>query len=365
MLPLENITGQVLKNCDISDSQHAGFFSICGLALRLRDLYKWEKGIDPWVEKDSSEILEWIEDKEQKWDKLTERDFEKISIFGNTYDPFDAKKINAVLESYGVIYGSGYAYSMKPTFFLADIADKKEIDGYTIYILGREMARDLLTIPALSQDDIILIRQEPAKLFLWDQILYLKKSGRFALKFALANYGLNDGNLKGIQQSLEKMVADEMGRYIYHELGEIKDTVFNRHTWREIIATYPHTPIELLARSVKDLLADTNDYGTLRFIIRERKASSLAFYVAFLDGLMKELFPEIKDAFKKFIKTQDWNIIEDAVDTGYLTAQGYAEKMSYIHQSGKQKNNVKWAEKKIAKNLLKPLGMVGTDLTTS
>jgi hypothetical protein len=193
----------------------------------------------------------------------------------------------------------------------------------------------------------------------------LKKSGRFALKFALSNYGLNDGNLKGIQQSLEKMVADEMGRYIYHELGEIQDTVFNRHTWREIIATYPHTPIELLARSVKDLLADTNDYGTLRFIIRERKASSLAFYVAFLDGLMKELFPEIKDAFKKFIKTQDWNIIEDAVDTGFLTAQGYAEKMSHIHQSGKQKNNVKWAEKKIAKNLLKPLGVVGTDLTTS
>ena len=363
MLHLEDIAGQVLNNCDISDSQHAGFYSICGLALRLRDLYKWEKGIDPWVEKDSSEILDWIEGKEEKWDKLTESHFETITFLGNTYDPFDTEKINAVLESYGVLYGSGYAYSLKPTFFLAKIEDKKEIDGYTVYILGRELARDLMTIPALSQDDSVLIRREPARLFFWDQVLYLKKSGRFALQYALANYGLNDRNLIGIQQSLEKIVTDEMERYIYHELGEIQDTKFNRQTWREIIATYPHTPIELLARSVKDLLADTNDFGTLRFIIRERKASSLAFYVAFLDGLMKELFPEIRPAFKKFIKTKDWHIINDAVETGYLTAQNYAEKMSHIHQRGKQMNNVKWAEKKMAKDLLKPLGVTGTSFT--
>ena len=363
MLHLEEIAGQVLKNCDISDSQHAGFFSICGLALRLRDLYKWEKGIAPWIEKDSSEILEWIEDKEERWDELTERHFEGITFLGNTYDPFDTMKINAALEPHGVIYGSGYAYSLKPTFFLAKIEQKKEIDGHTVYILGHELARDLITIPALSQDDSVFIRQEPARLFFWDQILYLKKSGRFALKIALANYGLNDKNLKGIQQSLEKIVTDEMGRYIYHELGEIQETIFNRHTWREIIATYPHTPIELLARSVKDLLADTNEFGTLQFIIRERNASSLAFYVAFLDGLMKELFPEIRPAFKKFIKTKDWNIINDAVDAGYFTARDYAEKMSHIHQRGKQKNSVKWAEKKMAMELLKPLGVTGAGLT--
>lgn len=363
MLQLEDIAGQVLNNCDISDSQHAGFYSICGLALRLRDLYKWEKGMDPWVEKDSSEILEWIEDKEEKWDKLTERHFERITVLGNAYDPFDTEKINAVLEAYGLIYGSGYAYSLKPTFFLANIEDKKEINGYTVYILGRELARDLMTIPALSQNDSVLIRQEPAKLFFWDQVLYLKKSGRYALKYALANYGLNDNNLKGIQQNLEKIVADEMERYIYHELGEIRDTTFNRHTWREIIATYPHTPIELLARAVKDFLADTNDFGTLRFIIRERKASSLAFYVAFLDGLMKELFPEIRPAFNKFVKTKDWKVINDAVDAGYLTARDYAEKMSYIHLRGKQEHNVKWAEKKMARELLKPLGVTGTGFT--
>jgi hypothetical protein len=45
---LKSFTRQVLRNCDISDADHAGFYSICGLALRLRDLYKWENQLPPW-----------------------------------------------------------------------------------------------------------------------------------------------------------------------------------------------------------------------------------------------------------------------------------------------------------------------------
>ena len=51
MLDIEKIKNQVQRNCDISDSKHAGLFSVCGLALRLRDLYKWDNGLAPWVEK--------------------------------------------------------------------------------------------------------------------------------------------------------------------------------------------------------------------------------------------------------------------------------------------------------------------------
>ena len=42
--------------------------------------------------------------------------------------------------------------------------------------------RDLLTIPALSQDDDVILRQDSAKLFLWDSIFYIKKSARPALR---------------------------------------------------------------------------------------------------------------------------------------------------------------------------------------
>ena len=107
MLELDAIISQVLRNCSISDSRHAGLYSVCGLALRLRDPYKWERGLDPWVEEASSKILEWIGEKEEKWEKLSEDDFGEIEFLGTEYDPFDAKGINALLEPHGLFYGAG------------------------------------------------------------------------------------------------------------------------------------------------------------------------------------------------------------------------------------------------------------------
>jgi len=353
----EPIINQVTQNCCISDSRHAGLFSVCGLALRLRDLYKWENGLDPWVEGDSSEVLEWIGDKEEKWDKLEEKDFHEITILGIKYDPFDAKEINRVLEPHGLFYGAGYVQSLKPTFFLAFLEDKKQIEGYTVYILGRELSRDLLTLPALSQDDRILIRKESARIILWNQMFFVKKSGRHALRFALENYGIEEQDPKTLQRNLERILEAEMETYIYHELGEIRDTVFDRDMWREIIATFTHTPIELLSRTVKDLLADTNAYGTLRYITRERKTASISFYVAFIDGLRKELFPELVEAFGEFSETRNWQIIERAVSIGYNRAKHYAETIGNIYQAGKQKNDMKWTENEMEKRLLGPLGI--------
>ena len=70
MIDIEDIKNQVLHNCAVSDSRHVGLYSICGLAMRLRDLYKWEKGLAPWIEKDSRDILTWIGDKEGIWEQL-------------------------------------------------------------------------------------------------------------------------------------------------------------------------------------------------------------------------------------------------------------------------------------------------------
>jgi hypothetical protein len=353
--PLDNIAAQVLKNCCISDSRHAGLYSVCGLALRLRDLYKWEKRLDPWMEKESSEILEWIGEKEIQWEQVAENDFEEISIDGEKYDPFDVEGINAVLEPKGLIYGAGYVHSLKPTFFLAYLEDKMEIEDYTVYILGRELARDLFTVPALSQENCILVRKESAKLFLWDQIFFIKESGRKALRFGLENYGLKMQDPELIHRNLARISAAELHTYIYHEVGEIRDTVFQRDIWREIIATFPHTPTELLARTVKDILADTNEHGTLQYIVRERKTASLAFYVAFLDGLRKELFPQIIDAFQNFSRTHQWPLIDKAISDGHDMAKEHAETMIEIFRTGKKKHDMNGVENEIESRLLAPL----------
>jgi len=355
---LDPIVRQVQRNCNISDSRHAGLYSVCGLALRLRDLYKWENGLDPWVEKESAEILEWIASKEEQWGELLDLDFGDLTIDGSTYDPFDSIGINGVLNSHGLFYGAGYVHSLKPSFFLGALEGQRQVDGYTVYTLGRELARDLLTTPALSQQNCIVVRQESAKLFLWDLILFTKKSGQEALQFGLENYGLKRRDSETLHRNLARISAAETEIYLYHELGELRDTAFDPAIWREIIATFPHTPIELLARSVKDLLADTNEYGTLRHIADQRKAASLGFYVAFQDGLRKELFPELSVAFKDFTRTHNWQVIEKAIATGYKTAKGYAESLSDIYQKGKAENGMKWVEREIGKRLLAPLGII-------
>jgi hypothetical protein len=352
MLNIDDITRQVLHNCDISDAYHAGMFSICGLALRLRDLYKWENRLPAWEESDPSEVLAWIEGKENNWENHTENGFEDLTIDGTAFDPFDTVGINLILEPHQIFYGAGYARSLKPTFFLTNITEKTNINDNLVYILGRELARDLLTIPALTQDNFVLLRQESAKLFIWDSIFYIKKSARPALKFALDSCGLKNQEPKALQPHLTTILAALKDNYIYHEIGELKDTAFDRKLWREIIAAYPYSPVEYLARAVKDLLADTNPYGTLRYIMKKRRTASLAFYAAFLDGLAKEFFPELLISFQQFTRSEDWELIDQAVSSGYNRARKQAALITDLYLEGVDRNDQKWAETEIQKCLL-------------
>ena len=349
---LKSLTRQVLQNCEISDAHNAGLYSICGLALRLRDLYKWEKQLPPWEERDSSEILDWIEAKETRWDAFAEKNYKELSLFGKTFDPFDSDGINAVLEPHNIYYGAGYARGLKPTFFLALVEDKIRSNGYRVYTLGRELARDLLTIPAMSQNDSVLLRQDSAHLFLWDQMFYIKKSGRPALHFALEHLGITEKEPETLRQRLPEIFAVVKDIYIYHELGELRDTTFDRDSWREMVAAFPFSPVEFIARALKDLLADTSKYGTLHHIIQERQTAGLAFYVAFIDGLAKEFFPEITIAFQEFINSEDWHLIERAVADGYQTAKSHTILILDIYHEGLKKENLQWAEKEIQKQIL-------------
>lgn len=358
MIDLDALCRQVVENCAISDARFAGHYSVCGLALRLRDLYKWEKGLDPWVEENPSVLLEWIGRKQEEWEGLVEREFGPLTVSGTRYDPFDVKSINGVLEPAGLSYGAGYVHSLKPSFFLALLEETRQVDGFPVYILGRELARDLVTVPALSQENRILVRSESVKLFLWNHIFFIRKSGRDALAMALEACGLGEGELSDPRATVTVLAAAEIESCIHHELGEIRDTAFDRPIWRDLIAAFPHTPVELLLRTVKDMLADTNEYGRLQYITRGEKRSSLALYVAFLDGLRKELFPELREAFREFVKTNNWRVIEDARLRGYDTARHHAEVISRLYRQGAERHDMAWAEKEMEEQLLVPLGIM-------
>ena len=75
-------------------------------------------------------------------------------------------------------------------------------------------------------------------------------------------------------------------------------------------------------------------------------------YAAFLDGMPKELFPELQDAFKHFTKTRNWRMIREAAAAGYRRAKNYTSEMVRLFKTAKKKQQLQWAKDEIEKRLL-------------
>ncbi|MCG8685785.1 MAG: hypothetical protein MI892_12975 [Desulfobacterales bacterium] len=352
---LDELKSVIQHNCDISDTNGASIFSICGMALRLRDLNKWEQGLHPWEEAEPASLLAWIDNKEQIWETLSEKPFNRLPLNGHMFDPFDTPAVNQALKPFGLFYGAGYAHSLKPTFFLAEIEEQTQINSIPVITLGKEMVRDLLTIPALNQDDTVIFRKDAARLFLWDQIAYLKKSGQRFLKLALRHCGLPDTGIDSRIKFFGNILKAQETTYIHHEIGELTDNVFNRDLFRTLVSSFPHSPVELMARTVKDLLADTCTSGTLSQIIATRDHAALGFYAAFQDGLFRPMFPELRRAVERFVSDKDWDGIEDARQTGFNTAKKYVGQISDIYEKARDPNDMGAVSQEINERLVTPL----------
>ena len=352
---LDTLIEQVRYNCDISDARFAGHYSICGLALRLRDLFKWEHRLAPWEERDAADVLEWIGRKEQRWERLQNEDFVPIAIDGANYEPFDTIGINTCLAPRGLYYGAGYAQSLKPSFVLGQVDDCTHHAGLSVMQLGDELARDLLTLPALSQGANIVLRKEAARLFVWDQIFYITPSRRPFLTYALQHAGIQDVGPASLQIHFGPLLEGLYDIFIRHEIGERNDTFFDADAWRAMIAAFSHTPIELLVRAVKDALADTGPDGPLRPIIAKRQAVALGFYLVFHDGLGKQLFPEMRAAFEAFEPTGQWGVMDAAVRAIHHKAGSYAARLLDLYAQGRSRGDLAWAGERIRREFLAPV----------
>jgi hypothetical protein len=285
------------------------------LVLKLRNLYKWEHGIEPWEEPESSDLLNWIDSKENYWEKIIDEPYESVPTGDRSAEPYDIAEINTWLAPRNLLYGAGYGRSLKAIFFLAEIISREDIEGCPVFVLGREKARELSSPFAMLQDGTIIIRREPLRFFFWDHVQEIRASNKSSLHHALENYGiLENGQLsqEKFRERLDAIVDEEIPIFIYHEVGELLQQDLDSGTLRKIIATFPDSAIEYVSRAVKDILADTHPSGMMGYIIRERREGSLGFYTGLLAGLRKELFPQLTGIFDVFLRNRDWQLIEDA-----------------------------------------------------
>ncbi|MDH4231616.1 MAG: hypothetical protein OEW04_06245 [Nitrospirota bacterium] len=325
MKEIDAFRRQVKRNCNISDAQFWGYYSICGLLMRYRELYRSEHFLKPWESIPNDEVVQWIQDREMLWKDLEDEKLQRIVLEGKSYDPFDADGINAVLEDTGLVYSGGYGTFNKPTFFIAQLDAVKDIFDYRVHYTGNELCRDLAASPAMLQGRCIYVRPEVLSIFLWDRFQEMKAKRFSGVTEAMfSHYGIRrtDEPSPGLFRKISDMACDAIEVFVLHEAGEAYEDEFS-DDWHEILSNGCDKATELYLRGIKDIRADTSPMGPLKAVAADRNIPRLSFFLAFLDGIRRQIFPEISDAFQRFVESGDWTVMEGARAAGY----GKTEKM--------------------------------------
>jgi hypothetical protein len=348
---IEAVRAQVQRNCDLSDAQNCGAFSLCSFILLIRNFYKWFHHIEPWNEGEPAHTLEWIAQREALWEEIQDRPFSPIVWQDKSYDPYDLEGINLHLDHASLVYGAGYAYGMKPTFFLAEVERIERLEGMEVIFLGREYARDMPGFPALRQGDRIYLRKESARYYLYDKISEHLMAGKKPMVWAMRWFDVHE--IADLRFRLDSIVGQEIMAMAYHELGEAAEDVFGER-WGELLSLFPMTSVERFARALKDVLADTHPRGLLNLAIKGKLSGVLGMYVSMLDGFSALLFPEIRRALDRFMEHEDWGLIEAARKTGYDRLRSKAEQLVGMLEEAPSKGKAAVREE-VEYFLIKPL----------
>ncbi len=331
-----DLAEQVKANCHQADAAVAGRFSMCGLLLRLRNLYKWETGLPPWREESSALVLEWVDQREQLWESLAELTPRPLRVNGHELDPFDVEAVNRLIAVEGLIYGAGLAGGMLPVFFLGRLQQTRKINGLIVHTLGAEMSPDIFFLPGMRQGDQIYLRPAPLAYVLWDKLADPRASQARYIEFGLKEYGLKRSELlaRPSWRSLEPVLTGELEAVLWHEAGEAASGREAQRVFQKAVSEHPFSEVEHFARGVKDLLADTAPGGRLDAIVREQAAGPLGFYPAWLFGFPRLLFPEIDAAVMEFMRDRNWAVIDEARQLGFARAQEALARLAGAMEAG-------------------------------
>ncbi len=288
------------RNCDVADARHGAEFTLCTYLMKMREYYRWEQGLPFSAHLPKQAVGDWLSAREQRWDDLAEADYAELAIAGRCYDPFDAEGINRALSPRGLIYSGGLGYGGKAHFFLAELERSEELDGFSVYVAGRELARDLAAPPAMMREGRVFVRRESLRRLLWEKL----ESWRWsrpdnALGRAFACYDFEGA----LEQSLERMTDTELEMVLLHEIGEFRAGLALGDGWNRMLLAFAHTPLELMLRAVRDHLADC--LSTLPALLERGQPESLHFYIGNLSHMRREIFPSLESVYRGWLDSGD------------------------------------------------------------
>jgi hypothetical protein len=294
------LVNQVQFNCDISDANHAGDYTLCIYLLKMREYYRWIHALDFETQFDAEQMAQWLRAKEETWDQVVDEPFRPIQLHGTDFEPFDAQGINHALTGAGLFYHAGIGQKAVSHFFIADLAEQSLENGVRISVTGKEYARDLTAPPAISTASEIIVRRESLQRMCWERYQEWNWSRLDnPMGTALAFYPFDED----VPAALEAMVATEQHTLIQHEKGEMQISGEHGEEWSGMMLKLLGSRAELLARSVRDHLADC--LQTLPFLAQQDNPAPIHFYFANLNYMRKELFPSAMQAYHAWVEHKD------------------------------------------------------------
>jgi hypothetical protein len=325
---VETLRSDVQQNCHISDARSASDYTLCVYLLKMREFYRWEQGYPYGATLQSDAVGDWLSTREGLWESLVEHDFAPLRIEGRKYDPFDCEAVNRALEPHQLLYSAGFGNKAKAHFFLARLEKKIEHSGYRVYVSSEELARDLTAPPAMSRHGEIFIRRESLRRMVWEKLEEWRwNRPDNAMGRAIRYYDF-DGSL---ETALEQMTDTEIEALVLHEIGEVQAGQALGEAWREMLDTFPRSKLELMARAVRDHLADC--LSTLPVLLERQHPPSLHFYFANLSGMRKQIYPALLRAYDHWVKSGDAGELERQVEAGRRHWLQVAQDLVALHES--------------------------------
>ena len=287
----------VQANCHIADARHAQDLGLCAFLLQMREFHRWERGLPLDAPLERTKVGAWIARREAHWRKLEGCDFVRLPVRrgGPDADPFDVDAVNPTIEPHGLVYGAGWAGARRPSFFVAALHERRRIEaeGLSVMVCGRELARGLFAPPAALCGDTIVLRRESMARWLWEkfEVFGLKRTeGPF--KAVARAYGLERDFLAGLPR-----LIDEQGEtLVLHEIGEHRVGARLGAAWVRMRVELADGRIDLLLGALRDHLADLGT--TLPTLLERDDDVSIHFWFAGYDGLRRQLFPGLRDAYR-------------------------------------------------------------------
>ncbi len=305
------LVAAVRRNCHITDARHAREMTMCNYLLEMREFYRWELGLSHGAEMRHADVSAWLSAREALWEELAGEDFGDLPFGAGCHGPFAVEAVNRELVPYGLYYGAGIGRFGKPHFFLARLHDESTRDGARVLVCDREYARDMSTVPAALQGNTIVVRREALRRWLWERAeAWEVKRQAGSLQDALDAYGFG----ADAAAAIERMMADATETLVLHELGEHAAGAQLGSAWEEMLAACRSKRAEVLARAVRDNLADC--LSTLPALVSHDARDALRLWFSNFGGMRLALFPRLLAAYAVWQRSGDAGALNAAVELG-------------------------------------------------